>query len=115
VSQRVVTTSLTGTLGASSVADLLKRIVIMTVAFEVVGTVVLTVLFMAHDGSAEPRTFWRALFISVSAFNNAGFDIEGGGRNLIGFAGNPFVLVTVALLTLGGSLSYAVLWDVQQK
>ena len=115
MSQRVVTASLTGTLGASSVGDLLRRIVVMTLVFEAVGAVVLITLFAAHEGGFEARTFWRGLFTSVSAFNNAGFDIEGGGRSLTHFAGNPLILFTVAALTLGGSLGYAVVWDLRRS
>lgn len=115
MSHRVVTASLTGSLGANSVGDLLRRIVVMTLVFEAVGTTVLIALFAIHDGGIEGRTLWRGLFTSVSAFNNAGFDIEGGGRSLAAFAQSPFVLLTVAVLTLGGSLGYAVLWDLRRS
>ena len=115
LSQRVVTANLTGTLGATSVADLLRRIVVMTVIFEVAGAVVLTTLFAFHDGEFGGRTLWRGVFTSVSAFNNAGFDIEGGGRSLIHLAGNPLILLTVAALTTGGSLGYAVVWDLKRS
>lgn len=115
VSQRVVTASLTGTLGAASVGDLLRRIVLMTLAFEAVGAVVLVTLFSLQDGGLDARTAWRGVFTAVSAFNNAGFDIEGGGRSLTHLAGNPLILFTVAGLTLGGSLGYAVLWDMQRR
>jgi len=114
VSQRVVTASLTGTLGASSVGDLLRRIVMMTLAFEAAGAIVLMALFSFDAGTVDARTLWRGFFTAVSAFNNAGFDIEGGGQSLIGFAGNPLVLFTVAALTTGGSLGYAVVWDIQR-
>lgn len=114
VSQRVVTASLTGTLGARSVGDLLKRIILMTLAFEAAGTLVLIAMFSIHDGSLDGHTIWRGLFTAVSAFNNAGFDLEGGGRSLTHFAGAPHILLTVAGLTLAGSLGYAVLWDLRR-
>lgn len=114
ISQRVVTASLTGTLGASSVGNLLKRIVLMTLGFEVAGALVLIIAFTIHDGTLDPWNLWRGVFVAVSAFNNAGFDVEGGGRNLVEFGDDPLILVVVALLTLGGSLSYAVWWDLRR-
>ncbi len=114
MSQRVVTASLTGMLGASSVGDLLRRIVVMTLVFEVVGAVLLITLLAIDEGSIGIRTLWRGLFISVSAFNNAGFDVEGGGRSLTQFAGNPLILFTVGALTIGGSIGYAVFWDLRR-
>lgn len=114
LSQRIVTRSLTGSLGASSVPDLMRRIVLMTLAFEAVGAVILMALFSAHEGEVTARTLWRGFFTAVSAFNNAGFDIEGGGRSLTHFSGNPLVLLTVAVLALAGSLSYPVIWDLRR-
>ncbi len=114
LSQRVVTTSLTGTLGAASVADLLRRIVLMTLVLEAAGAVILVALFAFAEGSLDARVAWRGLFTAVSAFNNAGFDVEGGGRSLSHFGSNPLVLLTVAGLTISGGLGYAVLWDIRR-
>ena len=115
LANRVVTASLTGPLGANSVGDLLRRIVLMTLAFEAVGAVILVVLFSIDAGTVDVRTTWRGVFTAISAFNNAGFDIEGGGQSLTGFADNPLVLLTVAALTTGGSLGYAVIWDLRRS
>ncbi|MCA9848076.1 MAG: Trk family potassium uptake protein [Dehalococcoidia bacterium] len=111
--QRVVTASLTGTLGAASVGDLLRRIFVMTLVIEAAGTAILIALFAVAEGALDARVAWRGLFTAVSGFNNAGFDIEGGGRSLSHFATHPLILLTVAALTIAGGLGYAVLWDLR--
>ncbi|MQC17344.1 MAG: Trk family potassium uptake protein [Chloroflexi bacterium] len=114
IAQRVVTASLTGSLGGSSVGDLLRRITLMTLAFEVAGAVVLVTIFAIHDDALDLHLIWRGIFTSVSAFNNAGFDLEGGGRSLTAYANSPVVLLTVALLATAGSVGYATIWDVNR-
>lgn len=112
VAQRVVTGELTGRLGAETPVDLIRRIIVMTLIAEAAGAVTLSLLFSWHHG-LSPDIVWRGLFTSISAFNNAGFDLEGGGRSLTGYSGNPLVLLTVAALTVLGGLGYAVIWDVR--
>jgi trk system potassium uptake protein len=55
---------------------------------------------------------WWGVFHSVTAFNNAGFDVIGGFRSLVPFNADALVLGTVALLILFGSISYTVVEDV---
>ena len=114
ISQRVITASMTGSLGAASVTHLLRRITLMTLAFEGAGAVVLIGVFAAHAGGIDLAVVWRGLFTSVSAFNNAGFDLEGGGRSLTAYANSPVVLLTVAALAMAGSVGYATIWDVNR-
>ncbi|MDP3062297.1 MAG: potassium transporter TrkG, partial [Chloroflexota bacterium] len=46
---------------------------------------------------------WQAAFHSISAFNNAGFDLQGGFVSLIGFQQETYLLGVIAgLLILGG-------------
>lgn len=114
IAQRVMTQNTTFRLGAESLGDLVKRIAILTVLLEASGAVLLTAFFAMHDGLSR-ETAWRGLFTAISAFNNAGFDIEGGGRSLTQFVGNPGVLLTVSVLTVFGGLGYAVIWDVKEQ
>ncbi len=112
LSQRISTGEVAGQLSGLSIRELVKRIVLVTLAIEAVGWVLLTPSFAAHDGAFGLEQVWRGLFTAVSAFNNAGFDIEGGGRSLTAYGANPAVLGVVALLTFLGGLGYAVWWDV---
>ncbi|HET7559680.1 MAG TPA: potassium transporter TrkG, partial [Limnochordia bacterium] len=78
---------------------LARLIFLVTAIVEGAGAVVLTLGFWPHYG------FWTALgygvFHSISAFNNAGFDLFGGFRSL---GGQPVWVdaVLCALLVLGG-------------
>jgi trk system potassium uptake protein len=58
------------------------------------------------------QSIWLASFQSVSAFNNAGFDLSGGFRSLVGHQADPwFLLLSSALIVLGG-ISLLVVLDV---
>ncbi len=57
---------------------------------------------------------WRSLFLSVSAFCNAGMDVLGDG-SLSPYAGNLWMnLVTMALIVLGG-LGFIVWWELLDR
>jgi len=113
ITQRVVTASMTGTLGAKSIGHLLRRIVVMTLTFEAVGAAVLIAAFAVHAGGLDAPVVWRGVFTAISAFNNAGFDLEGGRSSLEAYAASPAILLTVAILATAGSVGYATVWDVQ--
>lgn len=114
VAQRVITGETTFRLGLESLPQLLKRILVMTLTVEAAGALALITLFSIQDRRTDLDTLWRGLFTAVSGFNNAGFDLEGGGRSLTAYAGNPAVLLVVAALTVLGGLGYAVVWDVKE-
>lgn len=82
----------------ASAQDVLR----VTFVAEALGTVILTILFLAH-GDPLGRAAWRGLFTAVSAFCNAGFALQ--TDSLVGFQTDPLVLHTVALLIIMGGLS----------
>ncbi len=110
--QRVVLADSLGHLGSQSLRPLVVRIVLATIAIEAVGAAIVFALLAVDSEAVNGRELWRGLFVSVSAFNNAGFDIEGGFRSLADHQGNAALLgVIAALITLGGT-GYAVWADV---
>jgi len=109
ISHRLLAGETLGRAGGSDLARLVARIVVMTLIIEASGALVLLVLF-ARDGFGW-YDLWRATFTAISAFNNAGFDLEGGFRSMIGSRGDvPLLLALMALVALGG-LGYAVISD----
>ena len=60
------------------------------------------------------RGIWMAVFHSISAFCNAGFDILGTESNrypsLTGYAGSPVINVTIMLLIVVGGIGFLT-WD----
>ncbi len=55
---------------------------------------------------------WQSIFTSVSAFNNGGFDIQGGFQSFTAYSGSVWInAVLIVLITLG-TISYIVVADV---
>ena len=62
------------------------------------------------------NNFWKAagmaLFHSVSAFNNAGFDLNGNFSSLSDFNGTVYFPIVIAVLILAGGLGFFVMRDI---
>ncbi|MGH2445091.1 MAG: TrkH family potassium uptake protein [Candidatus Limnocylindria bacterium] len=111
---RILVQESLGGLQLGTVTTVVKRIAIFTIVCEVVGAVILSIAFTSGPEAGppgDPLGIWWGVFHSVSAFNNAGFDLTGGFRSLIPFRDDWTVLATIAvLLTLGG-LGFAIVGD----
>lgn len=57
------------------------------------------------------RAFGHACFLSVSAFNNAGFDVFPGTNSLIPFAGNVPINVIIGTLVIVGGFGFLAMID----
>ena len=82
---------------------LLFSAVAVRAAAELIGAGFLFIGFSGH-GYSIGRTIYLALFHSVSAFNNAGFDLF--STSLLGWNDSPLVLITIALLIIAGGLGF---------
>ena len=99
-------------MNASSLSDLgsLTRLyLLLSLAIELIGTVTLCFRFVPLYGWKHGT--WMALFHSVSAFCNAGFDLFGNYASLTAFSGDPLVLLTVASLIILGGLGFSVILE----
>ena len=110
IRERVLLREALGSGELGSVLTLARNIILFTLAAELVGTVVLTVLFLPQMEAGQ--ALWYGLFHAVSAFNNAGFDLFGDFRSLTAFSQAPAVLLTIAPLFVLGGISYTVFEDV---
>lgn len=113
LSQRKIAMQSAGSVDMVGLRGFLKIILIGTFAFEFVGAFVLCFAFVPVYGWGNG--IWQAIFTSVSAFCNAGFTITGvveGKSSLIAFAGNPVVVITVALLIVIGGIGFFIWADV---
>lgn len=95
----------------------IKMILILTFSIELVGALILMCSFIPAYGGYG---IWVSIFISVSAFCNAGFDILGvvGGNqfgSLTGFAENAFVCLPVMALIVIGGIGFMVLIDIGDR
>ena len=99
-------------MNASSLSDLgsLTRLyLLLSLAIELFGTITLCFRFVPLYGWKHGT--WMALFHSVSAFCNAGFDLFGNYASLTAFSGDPLVLLTVASLIILGGLGFSVILE----
>jgi len=93
--------------GQISVGRLVRDVFFYTLGIEVVGAVLLTVVFART--LPLPQAFGQGLFHSVSAFCNAGFALR--GTSFMDYRGDALINLTlIALIVLGG-LGFIVLED----
>ncbi len=105
----------TGSLEISGVVKLILRILKGTVIVEGCGAVLLSIAFCPRMGLI--RGIWNAVFHSVSAFCNAGFDIMGkygqfSSLTTDGLATNPLVCLTIVSLIIIGGIGFLVWGDI---
>ncbi len=89
------------------VVRLTKFVVKGTVLIELLGAVVMMPTFVRDHGA---RGVWMAIFHSVSAFCNAGFDLMGTPDNkfpsVTAYAANPLINTVLMLLIVIGGISF---------
>jgi trk system potassium uptake protein TrkH len=61
------------------------------------------------------RAIYLGIFHSISAFNNAGFDLMGGFRSLTAYVADPVVSLTICSLIVVGGLGFTVLFDLRAR
>lgn len=88
------------------------RILMLSLAFELVFAVVLTLRFRSYlpDWGAAA---YHGMFHAVSAFNNAGFALY--PDNLVRFNADPFVMVPICLAIVLGGLGFPVYLEVVER
>lgn len=83
------------------VVRFVRSVFLTTLIFELCGAVLSFCVFVRDY--PLPRAIGISLFHSVAAFNNSGFDILGGGQNLIPYRDDILLnLVTCGLIFFGG-------------
>lgn len=102
-------------LALGEVRELAGRILRFTLAVEAAGAVALTLGFWLSGRLPFSTALWHGVFLAVSAFCNASFDLSGGFRSLTPFRDVVWLNLTIALLIQAGALSYLVLSDVWRK
>jgi trk system potassium uptake protein TrkH len=99
INDRVILKESLNQLSLGGIVRVVRYIVVFTLSIELVGAVVLAVVFWQTMPLDE--AIYHGVFHAVSAFNNAGFDLF--TTSLIPFNTNPVVMICVMLLlTIGG-------------
>ena len=92
---------------------LVKAVLLMTLCFEAAGAA-LSFLVFAQD-YPPLQALGISVFHAVAAFNNSGFDILGGLRNLIPYQNDILLNLTTSGLIIFGGLGFLVILDIGRK
>ena len=102
-----------GTIYNGDLRSLVNVVLTGTVLFELIGAAVLSTQFIPKMGLKNG--LYTSVFLSVSAFCNAGFDVLGRiepGSSLITVNDNPVIIVTISLLIIIGGIGFIVWYDI---
>jgi trk system potassium uptake protein TrkH len=100
-------------LGLSRLGGLIRivrNMAIFTLLAEGIGAAIFFIRFSAENPLR--LAIWKSAFHSISAFNNAGFDIFGNFQSLTNYRGDPLVVLATAALIFLGGISFMVILDV---
>ncbi|HIZ19899.1 MAG TPA: H(+)-transporting ATPase [Firmicutes bacterium] len=92
---------------------LVKAVLLMTLCFELAGMALSFIVFV--QDYPPLRALGISAFHSIAAFNNSGFDILGGLRNLIPYQSNVLLNLTTCGLIIFGGLGFLVILDIIKK
>ncbi len=106
---RLLARAETGGGGLGTVGRVIRGVVLISLAVEAALWLVLTLRYWLSYGESLPRAAYIGLFDSISAYTNAGFARE--STSLIGYAGDPFVIVPMIIAIVIGGLGYPVLLE----
>lgn len=98
---------------AKGIYKFIKSVFLTTVTFQGIGTVLSFIVFSRRFPFM--KALWVSIFHSVAAFNNAGFDILGGGRSLMDYSDNIMLNLTTCALIICGSIGFLVIRELLEK
>jgi len=108
LNDRLVLRESFGSSNIGGVTQIIKHVLVFAVLSQLIGY---AVLLWRLYGDLQGDTPWQALFLSVSAFNNAGFNILPNSESLINYSSDVWIISSVGLLIILGSTSLPVFID----
>jgi trk system potassium uptake protein len=108
--ERILIKESVGLANIGGVIRLARNMIWFTFFAEAAGAIVFYIRFSSQYDSLT--AIWRSIFQSISAFNNAGFDLFGGFRSLSGYSGDYLVLLTTSALIILGGISFVVVYNI---
>ncbi len=112
LSQRSVMQESVSAPDVGGIVPLVGFIIKAVALVEGIGAILLSFAFCPRFGA---KGIWYAVFHSVSAFCNAGFDLMNGEyTSLTEFAADPLVSITIMLLVVIGGIGFFTLRDIRE-
>lgn len=102
----------TRTLALGDIRRIITRIIILSIAVEMVLAVLLISRFMWGYGMTWSDATYSGVFHAISAFNNAGFSLY--SNSLMAFATDAWILVPIAFAVIIGGLGFPVLIELMR-
>lgn len=104
------------------VGKFVRRVIGIVLTVEIIGFILGLPVFFSIEGYSTTDALWGSAFLSISAFNNAGFDIF-GATSLVRGAGNAvidslpnwayyYMLSYVMVLIVLGGISFTVIMEI---
>ena len=119
---RYLLSQMVGSTNFADVVKFVRKLILISVIVETIGTLIGLPVFIAMYPGKFHLALWNSLFTSVSAFNNAGFDLF-GATSLVRGMSNPlidglpnwayyYMCSYIMVLIVTGGISFLVIIDV---
>ncbi len=99
--------------GERDILRLLRRVMVFAFVIELATFVLLLPWFWLDESGLT--AVWKTLFHSVSAFNNAGFDLQGGSRGFTGEVDDPYPIGVMGVSAFLGSMSFITVFNMNRR
>lgn len=94
-----------------------NRVIVIVLGIYLLGSMIYFSQIVGLDDIGTGKAYWYSLFLSVSSFNNAGFNIipEAAQGNAARFVSNYTVIITMTLMIALGGLGWVTMVDVWRQ
>ena len=94
-----------------------NRVIIIVLGMYMVGSIIFFVQISGLDDIGYGKAYWYSMFLSVSSFNNAGFNIipEAAQGNAARFVSSYAVLITMTVMIALGGVGWVTMVDVWRQ
>ncbi len=108
--QRLIMQQAINQSSVGGIVRIFRYLLITTFSIEAIAALILTIHWTPLLGFK--KALWYGIFHSVSAFNNAGFDLFGNFRSLTDFTTDATVNLVISSLIIMGGLGFVVLHEI---
>lgn len=107
--QRIIMQQALNKDSVQGIVDIFRYLLIISFSIELIAALILAFHWQSSMGNT--KALWFGLFHSISAFNNAGFDLFGGFKSLTGYTSDVVVNLVISSLIVIGGLGFVVLYE----